>query len=145
MIKYGLDFNPKEPCEFVEEVRNIIESQFSNEDRAVFNRGDFRISEGFHHLAVNDTKWSKTNHAQLEAGILKFAKTNMSGRKSILRNVTQVLSSTTTTVAKGLSVDASESCLTTIPITIVERMFEKALEHVGFVVPHRGGFRVMPL
>ena len=141
MIKCALGFNPKEACEFIEEVRNAIESQFRNEDRAVISRGVFRISEGFRHLAVSDAEWSKMSHAERQAEILKFSKTSMSDRKSILEDVTQVVSPETTTVAKRLSVDASESGITTIPMNILEKMFEKAhelLEHEGFVVPQPG-------
>ncbi len=83
MINHDIKFNPKQPCEFIEDIKEVIDSQFRNEDRAVFNKGDYRISAEFQHLAIDDEKWSKMTHAQRQVHILKFAKTGMSGRKTI--------------------------------------------------------------
>jgi len=46
MIKHGLHFDAKNPHEFIQEIKNIIETQQRNEDRAVFGKGPFQIREG---------------------------------------------------------------------------------------------------
>ena len=79
--------------------------------------------------------------------IFNFAKTRMNGKKSILGNVTQVLSYTTTTAAKGLAVDATEYGTTIIKCENVLRS-DEVLEHECFVVPQPGAtilqFLVLP-
>ncbi len=141
MIKYALEFNPKEPCEFIEDIKEVIDSQFRNEDRAVFNKGDYRISAEFQHLAIDDEKWSKMTHGQRQAHILKFAKTGMSGRKTIVEDVLSTQHSAETKAATGLSINASESGITSVPFPILEKMFEKAdqlINKEGLVVPQPG-------
>ena len=39
ILKHALHFDPKKPHEFVQDVKDIIETQYRYEDRAVFGRG----------------------------------------------------------------------------------------------------------
>ena len=54
MVKHALKFDSKRPHEFIDEIKNLIETQFRNEDRDVFGKGPCEIRPEFQHLAVND-------------------------------------------------------------------------------------------
>ena len=43
MVKHALNFDPKSPDDFINEVKNIVETQFRNEDRAVFGKEQYEI------------------------------------------------------------------------------------------------------
>lgn len=43
IIKHSLKFDAKKPQEFILEVKDIIEAQFRNEDRAVFGKGMYKV------------------------------------------------------------------------------------------------------
>lgn len=38
IIKHSLQFDSKKPQEFIEEVKKIVDTQYRNEDRAVFGK-----------------------------------------------------------------------------------------------------------
>ena len=40
---YGLHFDKKSPQEFIERVKEVINTQFRNENRAVFGKGPYRL------------------------------------------------------------------------------------------------------
>ena len=58
MVKYGLHFDPQKPRVFIESVKDVIKTQYRNEDRAAFGKGPYRLRKGFEHFLVNDLKWS---------------------------------------------------------------------------------------
>lgn len=54
MIKHKLDFNPHNPTDFIEYLKElIIDLQFRNEDKAIFDKGSYELNESLKHLAVN--------------------------------------------------------------------------------------------
>ena len=64
MVKYGLQFDPQKPRVFIESVKDVIKTQYRNEDRAVFGKGPYRLRKGFEHFLVNDLKWSSMTVVQ---------------------------------------------------------------------------------
>ena len=40
---HGLHFDKKSPQEFIERVKEVINTQFRNENRAVFGKGPYRL------------------------------------------------------------------------------------------------------
>ena len=56
MVKYGLHFDPEKPHVFIESVKDIIETKYSNDDRAVFEKGPYQLRNGFEHFLVNILK-----------------------------------------------------------------------------------------
>ena len=54
MVKHGLHFDPQKPHAFIESVKDVIETQYRNEDRAVFGKGPYRLRKEFEHFLVND-------------------------------------------------------------------------------------------
>ena len=45
MVKYGLNFDPQKSDVFIESVKDVIETQYRNEDRAVFGKGPYRLKK----------------------------------------------------------------------------------------------------
>ena len=64
IIKYGLHFDKKNPPEFIERVKEVINTQFRNEDRAVFGEGPYRLRNGFERYSVNDFQWGQLTAQQ---------------------------------------------------------------------------------
>ena len=63
MVKYDLHFDPHKPHVFIESVKDVIETQYRNEDR-VFGKGLYRLRKGFEHFLVNNLKWSSITVVQ---------------------------------------------------------------------------------
>ena len=54
IIKHSLHSDPKKPQEFIQEVKKIVETQYHNEDRAVFGKGMYK-ADGFQFAQSNLT------------------------------------------------------------------------------------------
>ena len=50
--------------EFIHKIKNIIETQQRNQDRAVFGKGMYRVQPSFQHLAIDEVGISCLSHAQ---------------------------------------------------------------------------------
>ena len=145
MVKYGLNFDEKKPHEFISEIKKIISIQFNNEDRAVFGKGPYRVSEKFQHLAINDTKWSTMTHAQRMASVRKFQDSGIAAQKSKAQfsensPSTSLLRSTGSESLK-MSMTALSCGITSIPMPVLQTLFEKAkqlLSKKGHIVPQPG-------
>ena len=74
VIKHGLKFDEKKPHEFIQEIKNIIEMQYRDEDRAVVGKGPYEVRPEFQHLVVDDKTWSKMSHSQVMAKIEKYVR-----------------------------------------------------------------------
>ena len=81
MVKYGLHFDPQKPHVFIESVKDVIETQYRNEDRAVFGKGPYRLKKGFEHFLVNDLKWSSMTAVQRQNKVKEFQKADVRSRK----------------------------------------------------------------
>ena len=142
IIKHGLHFNASKPHEFVEKIKNIVETQQRNEERAVFGRGSHRVRKEFEHLTVDDTKISHLNHEQLRKKVLEFKKASMNDMRDILSPVELETQESGSPVQQlGLNITARESGINTIPMTILESIFERASNLIakpGSVIPKPG-------
>lgn len=139
MIKHGLHFDAKKPHQFIEEIKNIVEAQHRNEDRAVFGKGPYKVRKEFEHLVVDDTTWGRLTQEQRMRRLTTFLKTSMGGKKDFITEEPANLLPTPSSFA--LDVAAEDSGITTIPIAILEAMFDKAAKLVstlGSVVPKPG-------
>ena len=129
VIKHGLNFDEKKPHEFVQEMKNIIERQYRDEDRAVFGKGPYEVRPEFQHLIVDDKTWSKMSHEQLMAKVEKYVKSGMDAKKVVVNKEVEIdnISSQDSLAATiTLPITASDSGITTVPMPILQAMFEKA-------------------
>ena len=135
MVKYGLHFDPQKPHVFIESVRDVIEAQYRNEDRAIFGMGPYQLRKGFEHFLVNDLKWSGLTAVQRLNKIKKFQKVDMISWKDYVTITAPVALQCST-----LSVTAMESGITKVP-NVILAMFEKVNEllwHEDFIVKKPG-------
>ena len=82
MAKYGLHFDPQKPHVFIESVKDVIETQYRNEDRPIFGKGSYRLRKGFEHFLVNNLKWSSMPAVQRLNKVKEFQKADMRSRKA---------------------------------------------------------------
>ena len=139
MLKHGLHFDPKKPHHFIEEVKNIVQTQHRNEDRAVFGRGPFRVKKEFAYLAVDDFSFGRLTHEQKLRKLSEYLMTGMDGKEDVI--LEETANHTETLSTSALSLTARESGITTVPIAILEALFDKAATLVstpGSVVPKPG-------
>ena len=138
LIKHGLYFSACKPYEFVEKIRNIIETQQRNEERAVFGMSPYRVRKEFSHLTVDNVQRSRLNHAQFSKKLLDFKKAGMNNMQEIVP--TQAEPGEEPSAAR-ISIPAEESGIKSIPLPILESLFERAsnlLGDPGNVMPKPG-------
>ena len=126
----------------MEKIKNIVETQQRNEERAVFGRGPYRVRKEFEHLTVDDKKRSQLNHEQLMKKVVEFKKASMNDMRDILCPVELETQESVSPVQQlGLNITAKESGISTIPMTILESIFERAsnlISTTGSVIPKLG-------
>ena len=59
IIKYGLRFDKKNPQESIGRVKEVINTEFRNEDRAVFGKGPYRLRKGLRDILPGDFQWGQ--------------------------------------------------------------------------------------
>ena len=130
MIKHGLHFDAKKPHEFLQEI---------NENRAVFGKGPYKVRKGFSHLVVDDIMWGQLSHDQRKRKLSLFLNAGIGDKKDPIEDL--VSATVTPTSAPSAAINAVNSGITTVPIAILEAMFEKAtklLASPGNVIPKPG-------
>ena len=136
LVKYGLHFDPQKPPVFVESVKNVIETQYINEDRVVFGKGPYQLRKGFEHFLVNNLKWSSMTVAQKLNKTKEFQKADIRSRKDYV-----TITAPAAPQCSTLSVTAMECGITKLSILILATMFEKAKEllwHKDLIVKKPG-------
>ena len=76
---HELHFDKKNPQEFIERVKEVINTQFRNEDRAVFGKGPYRLRKVFERYSVDDFQWGQLTAQQRlrKVGVFKKATMNL--------------------------------------------------------------------
>ena len=136
MVKYGLHFDLQKPHVFIESVKDVIKTQYRNEDRAVFGKGPYRLRKGFEHFLVNDLRWSSIITVQRLNKVKEFQKADMRSRKDYV-----TITARATLQCSALSVTAMESGTAKVPIVILATMSEKEnelLQHEDLIVKKPG-------
>ena len=118
----------------------LINYKFSSFiQECLFPIGSWRIQ----HLVVDDQKWSRMTHAQKIATLDAYKNTGVDGKRTHL-DVPDVVTTDTSEITisdKHLPTTALESGITTIPMPILERRFDKAnrlLELPENIIPKPG-------
>ena len=140
MIKHGLKFQAKKPNEFISAVKQIVKLQHNNEERAVFGKGPYAVADRFKHLAVDDTMWGRLSHPQRASKVSKFLSTGMD-RAEESANEEENSATETDGNAARLTLTAEESGITTVPLSVLQTMFDKAndlLSKPDLVIPQPG-------
>ena len=123
MVKYGLHFDPQEPHVFFESVKDVIVTQYRNEDRAVCGKGTYQLRKGFEYFLVNDLKWSSMTAVQRLNKIKEFQKADMRSQKDYVTITAPDAPQCSALSALPWKVRSLE-----VSIVILATMFEKANE-----------------
>lgn len=140
MIKHGLKFEAQTPNEFISAVKKIVKLQHNNEERAVFGKGPYAVADRFKHLAVDDNMWGRLSHPQRASKVSKFLSTGMDRDEDSAgqeRNFAMEIDGNAT----RLTLTAEESGITTVPLAVLQTMFDKAndlLSKPDLVIPQPG-------
>ena len=120
IIKHGINFDKQKPQEFIENVKEITNMQFRNEDRAVFGKGPYNLRKGFKKDYVNDFEWGQLTAQQRLTKIKEFRNVCMSEKDKDHENYSTISGS-----ANNLSMSPKDSGMNTVPLSVLETMFEK--------------------
>ena len=105
----------------IEKVKEIINMQVRNEDRAVFGKGPYKLQKGFEKHYVNDFKWGQLTAQQRLTEMKEFRNVCMNEKDKDHENYSAISGS-----ANNLSISAEGSGINTVPLCVLERMFKKA-------------------
>ena len=81
MIKHKLEFNPHNPTDFIKE---LIDLQFRNEVRAIFDKSPYELNGSFKHLAVNHEGFGQTTDEQRVRKIKVFREAGLESKTNLL-------------------------------------------------------------
>ena len=95
--------------------------QFRNEDRVAFGKGLYKFRKGSEKFYVNNFKWGQLTAQQRLTKIKEFRNVCMSEKDKDHENYSTISGS-----ANNLSISPSDSGINTVPLSVLERMFEKA-------------------
>ena len=84
MIIYALEFDAKKPHEFIELVRDLICLEYRNEERAVLEKGPYRISPRLKTLEIPESKWAALTHQQRMSMLEKFKNAGINSAMSLV-------------------------------------------------------------
>ena len=84
MIKYALEFNAKKPHKFIVSVRDLICLQYRNGERAILEKGPYRISPRLKALEIPQSKWAALTHQQRMSMLGKFKNAGMNSAKLLV-------------------------------------------------------------
>ena len=110
------------PCFVFVDVTSIVE-EYRNEDRAVFGTGPYEVRLEFQHFVVSENQLANSTQEERMSKVEKFVKCGMDGKRRL--NQTKKRKSINQEFSV-LSVTASSLGISTIPFSILQKMFGKA-------------------
>ena len=112
IIKSHVSYKPSQLMELTEKLKEAIDEQEREVERAVIGRGKFRFKEEYKHLEVSESKWFKMNPEQRQVHLQKVAKTAVStGRHGESDDIVTPLSLSLDVESVAESVSIPLSCL----------------------------------
>lgn len=126
MIKHALKFEAKRPHEFVDDIRNIVETQYRNEDRAVFGKGPYEVRPEFQHLAVDEKQWGSLSHEERKSRLEKYVNSGMDCKKDLSKCKRKDRDDSSNPSTPVISMTASRTGISTMPMSVLQILFDKA-------------------
>ena len=117
-------------------MKGNIDLQFRNEDRAIFDKGPYKLNGRFKHLAVNHEAFGQMKHEQRVRKIKVFREAWLELKANLL-NVQDPPDGDNGKV----SVSAANCQVKSVPFPVLEIMFDRAnnlLAKNDFVIPKPG-------
>ena len=104
----------------IEKVKEIINMQVRNEDRAVFGKGPYKLPKGFEKHYVNDFKWGQLTAQQRLTKIKEFRNVCMNEKDKDHENYSAISGS-----ANNLSISAEVSGINTVRCVSLKECLKK--------------------
>ena len=105
----------KNPQEFIECAKEVINTQFRNEDWAVFGKGPYRLRKGFERYSVDDFQWGQLTPQQRLRKIDAFKKATINDKEEFVEEYSSQCSS-----KQGLSSSAKDCKIDKVPHSMLE-------------------------
>ena len=131
-----MHFDERHPQEFTEREKEIINTQFRNEDRAVFGKGPYRLRKVFERYSIDDFKWGQLTPQQRLRKVDVFKKAAMNDKEGFVEEYLRQCAS-----KQGFLLSGKDCKIDEVPLSILEVMFEKAVSLIqtdGLVIPKPG-------
>ena len=141
LIKHGLHFNAQKPHEFIEKIKEIVETQQRNEDRAVYGKGQYRLREEFRHLGVDDYQRSKLTPLQLKKKLASYLNAGMEEKKDVTAEPVNENQNVETRSLSDFEAAVRSANILNVPPSIIDGMILKATNLLGTpgnVIPKPG-------
>ena len=84
----------KNPQEFIERVKEVINTQFRNEDRAALGKGPYGLRKGFERCSVDDFQWEQLTAQQRPRKADMFKKATINDKEKFVEEYLSQYSST---------------------------------------------------
>ena len=141
LIKHGLHFNAQKPHGFIEKIKEIVETQQRNDDRAVYGKGLYRLREEFQHLGVDDYQRSKLTPLQSKKKLASYLNVGMEEKKDVTAELVNAIQNVETTSVSDFETAVRSANILNVPPSIIDGMILKATNLLctpGNVIPKPG-------
>ena len=81
LVKYALHFDPQKPHVFIKSVKDVIETQYRNEDSTIIGKDPYQLRKRFERFLVNDLKWSSLTAVQKLNKVKELQKADMTSQE----------------------------------------------------------------
>jgi len=135
VIKTKVQFKRNELPQFITKLKELVEDQQREVEKAVIGRGKYRLRQEYKYLEVSDSKWFSMTREQRLSHIKKVASTAVSDTRELVDEES---------CRSHTSLSADILCLaanTGLPVTALQAIGDKArelLETAGAITPTPG-------
>lgn len=125
LIKHGLQFNAQKPHEFIDKIKEMVETQQRNEERAVFGMGPYRLRKEFQHLGVSDQQRTQLTAVQTKKKVASYLSAGMNEMKDAL-SCDLVIVDEETRISSNFERVVRNANIINVPPPILDGMIRKA-------------------
>ena len=122
VIKAHVNYKPSQLMEFVGKLKELIDEQEREIERAVIKRGKYRLKEAYSYLEINESDWFKMTKEQRQTHLKK---TSQAAIKSVTAANTPSSSPATTDLALVVDVETVSSSVG-IPVSVLKSVWQRS-------------------
>jgi len=122
VIKRKVDYKATEWPAFNDSLKRIVDGQRDEAIRALSGRGQYRLTQEYHHLQVTPQQWARMTTQQRQEVVKCFDATPLHPAKGSSRSVT---------VSRELSIRPETSGIDSVPLATLKQIWEKATEYLN--------------
>ena len=127
VIKVHVSYKPSQLMEFVGKLKELIDEQEREVERAVIRRGKYRLKEEYAFLEVNESDWFKMTQEQRRAHLKKVSQAAV--KPKVIAKAPDPNASTSGHTPLALAADVEAvSASVGIPLSVLKGIWDKAQE-----------------